>query len=307
MIQRDGPETDSRRFLMSTAQIEDVRTFWNANPCGSTLSEKADRKAYFDEHERLRYTLEPHIPKVAQFTAYRDRDVLEIGCGIGCDGLQFARNGARYVGVDLTPAAAAMTRERFDVYGVPGEFHVTNAESLPFDDARFDHVYSFGVIHHSPHTETIVDEIRRVLRPGGTATLMVYNRTSINYYVEIMCLRKLFRLMLRPAFMPRVTAAVLGFSREKLKRHRALMLERPHMPNEQWISMNTDGPDCPLAKVYSAAEARALFARFAEVRTEVRHFDRGHWSFLGKLMPDVLVRWIGRRWGWHRMVYARKS
>ena len=289
-----------------TEQIDDVRLFWDANPCGSTLSDLVERRAYFDDHERMRYSLEPHIPEVARFAAYSGKDVLEIGCGIGCDGLQFARADARYVGVDLTPNGAGITKERLQIYGLPGETYVVDAEALPFDDASFDHVYSFGVIHHSPRTERIVDQIFRMLRPGGTVCVMVYNRSSINYYIEIMFLRKLFRLLLWPAFMPRLLAALLGFNREKLERHRALMLERPRMTKEQWVSMNTDGPDCPLAKVYNESEARALFAGFAEVRTEVRHFDRAHWSFLGKLMPDAFVRWLGKRWGWHRMVYARK-
>jgi len=288
------------------ARIEDVREFWNANPCGSDLAHAEDRKAYFDEHERIRYTIEPHIPEVARFAEYRDKSVLEIGCGIGCDGLQFARNGARYTGVDLTPAGVATTRERFEIYGVPGQFEQADAEALRFDDAAFDHVYSFGVIHHSPRTEAIVDQIHRVLKPGGTLCVMVYNRTSINYYVEIMFLRKLFRLTLHLPFMPRLLS-LFGFSREKLERHRALLRERPHMTKAEWISMNTDGPDCPLAKVYSASEAKQLFAQFEDVRTEVRHFDRGHWSFIGKLMPDAFAKWLGRRWGWHRMVYARKA
>jgi len=289
-----------------TAQIEAVRDFWNANPCGSTLATNAERRAYFDEHERIGYTLEPHIPEVARFAEYRDKDVLEIGCGIGCDGLQFARNGAHYVGVDLTPNGAGITKERLDVYGIPGTTRVVNAESLPFDDASFDHIYSWGVIHHSPQTETIVAEMRRVLRPGGTACVMIYNRTSINYYVEIMFLRKIFRTLLRPSFMPRLLATILRFDRAKLERHRAILRDRPRMTKQEWISINTDGPDCPLAKVYGAAEARALFADFDDVRTEVRHFDRGHWSILGKLVPDSVARWLGKHWGWHRVIHARK-
>src|SRR5262249_1322595 len=135
-----------------------------------------------------------HVPQVANFTGFRGKDVLEIGCGIATDGLEFARNGARYVGVDLTPAAIELAEERFRLFGVAGRFKLANAEErLPFTDASFDHVYSFGVIHHSPNPDRIVTEIRRVLRRGGTFTVMLYNRASINYYIEIMLLRRLFR------------------------------------------------------------------------------------------------------------------
>lgn len=287
--------------------IDDVRAFWDSNPCGHQLSQEDERRAYFAELERKRYALEWHIPVVARFGEHRDRDVLEIGCGMGSDAIQFGRAGARYTGVDLTPAGIETTRERFALEGIEGRFVVSNAERLPFDDASFDHVYSFGVIHHSPDTEAIVREMARVLRPGGTATVMIYNRSSINYYVEIMFLRRVFRQLLRPGFMPAMLAALTGFDRWKLEGHRQAMLERPHMTKAEWISMNTDGPHCPLAKVYGRRDALELFAPFDEVRTEAWHFDHTHWPVVGRLMPAALRRWLGRRWGWHRMVFARKA
>jgi SAM-dependent methyltransferase len=95
--------------------------------------------------------------------AFRDKDVLEIGCGIATDGLEFARNGANYVGVDLTPRAIELAQERFSLFGLPGRFETANTEEkLPFADNTFDHVYSFGVIHHSLAPERIASEIHRV-------------------------------------------------------------------------------------------------------------------------------------------------
>jgi ubiquinone/menaquinone biosynthesis C-methylase UbiE len=231
--------------------------------------------------------------------------VLEIGCGIATDGLEFARNGANYVGVDLTPHSIELARERFSLFGIPGQFEVGNAEErLPFSDGTFDHIYSFGVIHHSPLPERIVHEIRRVLRPGGTLTVMLYNRSSINYYIEIMLLRKIFRWCLLPKFMPGLLAAISGFDRWKLEGHREMLKKK--ISKEQWISMNTDGPFCPLARVYNRKEATSLFADFCDVKQEVWEFNVDHWSFVGKIIPDSFANWIGRRWGWHRMIYARK-
>jgi 2-polyprenyl-3-methyl-5-hydroxy-6-metoxy-1,4-benzoquinol methylase len=291
-----------------TIDIRAVERFWNSNPCNGSLSqEQEDRKKYFDEIERVRYRNEPHVPLVARFADYRDNDVLEVGCSIGTDGLQFARAGARYTGFDLTRRAIELATERFDLSGVRGTFGCGNAEELPFPDCSFDHVYSFGVIHHSPNTAAILEQIHRVLRPGGTVCVMVYNRSSINYHLEIMFLRKLIRLLLYPSFMPRLLAAITGFDRAKLEGHRGLLLSRPNMTKAEWISVNTDGPDCPLAKVYNRREALALFNRFASVRTEVFHFDRAHWSFLGRLMPDRVAAWLGRHFGWHRIVYAAKK
>jgi SAM-dependent methyltransferase len=289
--------------------VDDVRAFWNANPCQSNLSNSEERMRYFQEISDRRYgRREWHVPIVAKFNGFRDKDVLEIGCGIATDGLEFARNGANYVGVDLTPESVVLAKERFNLFGLRGRFEVANAEEkLPFDDDCFDHVYSFGVIHHSPVPERIVREIHRVLKQGGSFTVMLYNRSSINYYIEIMFFRKLFRLLLLPRFMPGLIAAVTGFDRWKLDGHRKILRERKTMSKEEWISINTDGPFCPLARVYSQSEAASLFNEFTNVRQEVWEFNVDHWPVVGRVIPDPVAKWIGRHWGWHRMIYGQKA
>jgi ubiquinone/menaquinone biosynthesis C-methylase UbiE len=288
--------------------VDEVRQFWNANPCNSALSRERDRRKYFEEITQKRYHgRDWHIPITAQFERYVGKDVLEIGCGIGTDGFEFAKRGARYVGIDLTANSVNLARERFELFGVKGSFHIVNAEAgLPFASETFDHVYSFGVIHHSPRTEAIVNEMYRVLRPGGTITVMLYNRSSINYYVEIMFVRRLFRLMLYPPFMPRLLSILTGFDEWKLKGHREILISRPSLTREEWVSRNTDGPYCPLAKVYSKREAAKLFHRFGELKQEVWEFNTEHWSYFGRVIPERVGQAIGRRWGWHRMIYGVK-
>src|SRR5436305_8590092 len=121
-----------------------------------------------------------------------------------------------------------------------------------------------------------------------------------------MFLRRLGRTMLRPSWSPRVLSGVLRLPQAKLEGHRQNLLRIPRPTHEQWISMNTDGPDCPLARVYSPSEARALFTEFTDFRTEVHHFDRSHWPLVGRLISDELTTAIGTRFGWCRMIYARK-
>ena len=284
----------------------DVATFWEAHPCDSTTSTAAERLAYFQDVERIRYASQSHLPRVAAFDQFRGRRVLEIGCGLGTDGAQFAKGGALYTGVDLTQAAVSLAAENFRLRGLSGRFLRINAEELPLASAAIDHVYSYGVIHHAVHPERIVDEMYRVLKPGGTFMVMLYNRTSINYYVQIMFLRKLGRALLRPAGAPAMLSTLLRVPRAKLEGHRQNLLRIPRPTPAQWISMNTDGPDCPLARVYDAAEAGALFGRFQEVRTEAYFFDRSHWPFIGRVLPDALVDTLGRRWGWHRIITGKK-
>jgi ubiquinone/menaquinone biosynthesis C-methylase UbiE len=290
------------------AGVAEVKEFWNANPCQSDLSQQAGRREYFEEISRKRFCgREWHVPTVAQFGAFAGKDVLEIGCGIGTDGVEFAKRGARYVGIDLTPNSIKLARERFALFNLEGRFEVANAEErIPFAGDTFDHIYSFGVIHHSPRTEAIVDEMYRVLRPGGTFTVMVYNRSSINYRIEIMGLRKAFRLLLYPKGMPRLISKVTGFAEWKLTGHQERLRAGRPMSNEEWVSMNTDGPHCPLAKVYGRQEAAQLFWRFRDVRQEVWEFNSEHWALIGRLLPLGVERAIGRLWGWHRMIYGRK-
>jgi|SRR6476661_6646067 SAM-dependent methyltransferase len=302
MLMGFGADTE----VGEAASLEDVRTFWEANPCAHETASASSDREYFLGVEASRYKDAPFIEKSGRFGEFSGKRVLEIGCGLGTDGAQFAKGGADYVGADLTEAAVDLARRNFSTRGLEGEFVVTNAEELPFPPDSFDHVYSFGVIHHTPAPPAVVAEILRVLKPGGTLTVMLYNRTSINYYIEIMFLRKLGRLLLRPSWGPKVLSACFRLPREKLEGHRQNLLRFPHPTREQWLSMNTDGPECPLSRVYSAHEVRDLFSQFADVETDVHHFDRSHWPIVGGLMGDRVAEMIGRRFGWCRMTYARK-
>jgi len=291
-----------------SVEIKDVKAFWDTNPCQSTLSNQQERKKYFEEITYKRfYGREWYIPIIAKFEEFKNRDILEIGCGIGTDGFEFAKNGARYVGIDLTPNSIKLAEERFELFKVEGKLEVVNAEEpLPFPDNSFDHIYSFGVIHHSPNSEAIVKEMYRVLRLGGTFTVMLYNRSSINYYIEIMFLRRLFRYILSPKFMPKLISRVTRLDEWRLNGHREVMIEKGKMTKQKWISINTDGPYCPLAKVYNKKEVAELFKRFNDLKQEIWEFNTDHWSFIGKLIPTKVARWIGKKWGWHRIIYGTK-
>jgi len=163
--------------------IESVKAYWDARPCNirhSTAS--VGTKEYFDEVEARKYLVEPHIPAFADFPAWSGKRVLEVGCGIGTDTINFARHGARVTAVDLSTASLDVARQRAAVFGLEDriEFVQANVESLSqyVEEADYDLVYSFGVIHHSPHPDRALAEMRKYLRSGGTAKIMVYNRKS---------------------------------------------------------------------------------------------------------------------------------
>ena len=131
------------------------------------------------------------MPRVMGFGKFRGARLLEIGCGMGTDLLQFARGGARCTGVDLTPRSVEITRHRFRLYGMDGAFMIADGERLPFASESFDVVYSNGVLHHTPDTAGAFREVHRVLRPGGVARVMLYHRNSLNYWFEIVLRRGL--------------------------------------------------------------------------------------------------------------------
>ncbi len=156
-----------------------VKAHWEAAPCGTPDVVDLEERNRWAELERIRYEREPFIREFAAFNAARDRDVLEVGCGAGTDLLQFARAGARCTAVDLTEAGISLARRRLESEGCTASLQVADAEHLPFTDASFDVIYSWGVIHHSPDTEACAREILRVLRPGGRFCVMIYNRRSL--------------------------------------------------------------------------------------------------------------------------------
>jgi SAM-dependent methyltransferase len=164
---------------MSETLKERVREFWEQEPCGTkTASSTPGTAEFFAEVERRRYELEPFLPTFAEFERWHDRDVLEVGVGLGTDFVRFARAGARAVGIDLTAASVEAVQRRLAQEGLAADVRVADAEALPFDDASFDLVWSYGVLHHTPDTPKALGEIRRVLRPDGEARVMLYARRS---------------------------------------------------------------------------------------------------------------------------------
>jgi SAM-dependent methyltransferase len=166
--------------------IDVVRSFWDARPCNLRHSPSpVGTRQYFDEVEARKYFVEPHIPAFADFPAWRNRRVLEIGCGLGTDGVNFARQGAHYTALELSGESLRLAQQRFELYGLKGEFYQGNAEDLTaiVPVQPFDLVYSFGVIHHTPHPEKIVASVQQYLGPQSEFRLMLYAKHSWKAYL----------------------------------------------------------------------------------------------------------------------------
>jgi SAM-dependent methyltransferase len=287
---------------------ERVRAFWQEHPCGSKFSDaEIGTREFFDRVEQHRYEKEWHIPAAADFASTRGLRVLEIGCGVGTDGPQFARAGADYTGVDLTEAAVGLARKNFASAGVAGEFRVSDAENLDFADESFDVVYSHGVLHHTPDIEAAVREIHRVLKPGGRAIVMLYHRGSYNYRIGIRVLRRAGAGLLRSEGGIRIVNRLTGEPVESLREHAAsLRHAQGQFSGAELLNQSTDGAGNPLARVYSRREARELFKDFREVELRAYFLNKRFIPVVGNLLPRSIEAILASRWGWHLWIYATK-
>ena len=172
-----------------TATIDYVKKFWNDRPCNVRHSKKeTGTKSYFDEVEKKKFFVEPHIKSFSHFNEWNGKKVLEIGCGMATAGINFARYGADYTGVELSTESLELAKKRFEVYNQRGNFYEGNCEKLsdflPLD--KYHLVYSWGVIHHTPHPEKVIKQIRNYLTKDGVLKLMIYASDSWkNYMISV--------------------------------------------------------------------------------------------------------------------------
>ena len=160
--------------------IDAIQRYWNERIHDLEMTDHpVGTREFFDDLDEYRFDKLHYLPRLVDFSAYRGRRLLEVGCGIGTDLMRFAQQGAIVTGVDLSSTAIDLARRNFELHGVaPAELRVANGEALPFDDASFDVVYGHGVVQYTADAPRLIGECHRVLRPGGEGIFMVYNRVS---------------------------------------------------------------------------------------------------------------------------------
>ena len=214
------------------------KQWWEAHPmeydwAGKERLRAGSRESYEVMDRKFFAAAQTYLPArelpFDQLIPYGDlprMDVLEIGVGSGAHAALLSGHARSFTGIDLTECATENTRGRFRVMDLSGDLRQMDAEHLDFPDESFDFVWSWGVIHHSANTEQILREVRRVLRPGGRAVVMVYHRSLWGYYV--------------------VTGLIRGVLLADLLRTRSL---------HRTVQRATDGA---IARYYSPREWRSL-------------------------------------------------
>lgn len=234
-----------------------VKAFWERNPvAAAAIPAELGTAGYFRAFDALREAndCEPYAlsETIHGYSTAGGLRVLDIGCGNGYVLYQYARHGAKVTGLDLTKMAVELSRKRFAVGGMSGEFLEVDGNNLPFPDDHFDIVCSMGVLHHISNPRPIVQEMFRVLRPGGRLIVMLYHRYSW---------KNLVLLRLRRLFDPHYRGRT----------------------QQEALNMN-DGDACPLALVYSRREATALFSQFSQIEFFLTQLS---WRQLFMLPPFV--------------------
>ncbi len=284
-------DRQNRRRHMSRsskgASIADVQRFWDERPCNIRHSiQPVGSREYYDEVEARKYFVEPHIPRFADFERWRGKRVLEVGCGIGTDSINFARAGARLTAVDLSGESLRIAMQRAEVMGVADriEFVQANAEELTsaVTGEPYDLVYSFGVIHHTPRPERALAEMRALIAPGGTLKLMVYHRRSWKVF-WIVAAQERGRFWKTDELVAKHSEAQTG---------------------------------CPVTFSYTRREGHELVARAGfrvrdvhvdhifpyRIRDYVRYRYAREPYF--RWMPEPIFRALERRFGWHLLIDA---
>lgn len=267
----------------SDNQFKDqTRKQWNNDPCGAITAENYEigTKEFFEQVENYRYkTYSPWLKSEVGFTKYSGKKVLEIGGGLGTDLIQFARAGAVTYDLDLASEHIRLAKKRFQLYNKSGHFITADAEHNCFKDNCFDVVYSFGVLHHTPNTEKSIDEVYRVLKPGGEALIMLYYKHSYFYWFSMFFVKGILKGNLFKMSMSELLSRFVEFS--------------------------TSGA-LPLVKVYTKKQAGQMFKKFSNVEIKIRQLTKEDFPYIGKFIPVSLLNLFGKFVGWNIFIKAIK-
>jgi len=159
--------------------IKSIANYWDEHIHDlSITTHEVGTPEFFQQLDEYRYHKLNYLPRVVDFSSYKGKSLLEVGCGAGIDLVRFAREGANVTGIDLSKTAIDLAGRNFMQSGLNANLFTMNGECMQFPDNMFDVVYAHGVLQYTADTEKMVAEIYRVLKPGGKGIMMVYNRNS---------------------------------------------------------------------------------------------------------------------------------
>lgn len=288
-----------RNKINDIPEIVKVEEFWNSHLCGNQfILAKFPSKEFFVEFEKFRYKKSHHLDRLIDWQSAKEKDVLEIGLGVGADATRWAQYARSFTGIDLTYESVKSTQYYFALKDLTGTIIKANVEAMPFDSNTFDICYSYGVLHHSPDINKAFNEIARVVKDGGTFILMVYAKSSINYWFRI---QLFFRLRV-----------ILETFKNRLGIKTKSLIYKEHLKNFtdlgwKYLSWRefphhcTDGPGCKIANIYNRREIVDLLTKNG---FKIDKIKKAHLP-LGGGFP-ALERSLAGIFGFHFIIWAKK-
>jgi len=275
----------SQKF--SEVPIQNVKNYWNDRPCNLRHStETVGTKKYFQEISTRKFFVEPHLVDFANFPSVKGKKVLEIGCGLGACAINFALAGAEVTAVDLSQKSIDIAKQNAVSMGVADKvkFFQGNAEHLAeiLPDEKYDLIFSFGVIHHTPHPDIVVEQAKKYLAPQGQFKIMVYYRYSWKVFWVLAKFGK-FKFWKLSDLIARYSEAQTG---------------------------------CPVTYAYSKKSAKKLFENkgFKVQSIEIDHIfpyriaDYVKYKYVKvwyfRFLPKFIFRFLEKKLGWHLCLTA---
>ncbi len=251
--------------------FEKIGEYWSAAKNGEIWLKRKDlvpgSPQYFDQIEEGRFKYNYYMPDILKwFRCAPGRRLIEVGCGMGMDSAYFMKNGFQATCVDLAEAHVWLAKKFFEYKGISADIRLGNAESLEFGNESFDCAYSFGVLHHTRNPQNGLDEIHRILAPGGRAVIMLYHRNSLNNLV-----------------------------------HRLLRI-----PYDNIRDRRPFGKDANFVYRYSRGEIRRMLSRFSQVEIKVEYAYGAGWEPITSRTPAPIYKFLSKTVGWHLVIYAKK-
>jgi len=267
--------------LEAAAYKENIKKQWNANPCGK-IGEITYDLDYFRKVEENRYDSNRWIKPSYNMGSdeFKGLSLLEVGFGQGTDLVQFANSGAKCSGIDYTPTHFDLAKLNFKLRGLEADLRLGDAANMPFEDNSFDRVYSTGVLHHTPDIEKCIDEVYRVLKPGGTFVMSLYHKDSLFHYYTKVFLDGIIKMKL-------ITLGYMGVM---------ATLER-----------GADGKEIkPLVNVYNKKNLSPLLSKFKKNEYSIRHLEKRDIPGLGSVLSQNYLDKLQKKYGWYIISKSKK-
>jgi ubiquinone/menaquinone biosynthesis C-methylase UbiE len=261
--------------------IQEVKRFWEKHPLlSSFIPHPLGSKEFFEAFDYERERIEPLSiqRQVYDFKSGKNKTILDVGCGNGWVLSNFFRQGAKCFGLDLTQKAVDLSKERFKMINGSAFFLVANAEELPFQDSSFDVVTAMGVLHHTPKIAKAIEEIYRVLKPGGKIVLMLYHKNSI-----------LYRFYMPLRLLYHVTR------------------DRHFSTSIQGLVNSVDGEGNPRGIVYSRHQVRKMLSNFEQIKTMTHLVEAYEIPLIGRLIGKKGRAVLAMRFGWFLYSWGIKT